>query len=194
MGWSIGFPEYQFTPNGWVLTCKNSYLEELIPRQKLEKPDFWENPHFHVFIITQLGWVLWKNSYLKVLPNYFLDHEKHFEYLQLVDTTKTKKYMRHRRSFENTKFVLQKSLVEVVVSFSSEDHPLEEVWEYSSCVSICRLPNVPPMIYTDNPRIPNKNSFDTRIDKSYDERSHSHPQYPESLEDCTCNVSHNTKK
>ena len=106
MGWSIGFQEYQFTSNEWVLTCKNSYLEELIPRQKLEKPDFWENPHFHVFIVTQLGWVLWKNSYLKVLPNYFLDHEKHFEYLQLVDTTKTKKYMRHRRSFENTKFVI----------------------------------------------------------------------------------------
>ena len=71
MTWLLWFEWCQFRPKPWVLTCKNSYLEELIRLEKVEKSNFCEKPCFDGLAVRLLGWVLPKNSYLKVLLNVF---------------------------------------------------------------------------------------------------------------------------
>ena len=55
MAVSILFKEYQFTSNGWVLTCKNSYLEELIQQKKSWKIGFWGKFTFPCVILYRPG-------------------------------------------------------------------------------------------------------------------------------------------
>ena len=70
-----------FTSNKWLLISKNSYLKELIRILNFENVQFYKKWHFHHVSKWVHGWVLCKNSYLKVIPMNFLGHVEHFEYL-----------------------------------------------------------------------------------------------------------------
>ena len=71
-----------FTPNKWVLICKNSYLEELIHILNIENVQFYKKWHFYHVSKWVNGWVIYKNSYFKVISMISLDHVEHFEYLR----------------------------------------------------------------------------------------------------------------
>ena len=69
-------------PNKWVLISKNSYFEELIHILNIENVQFYKKWHFHHVSKWVNGWVIYKNSYFKVISMISLDHAEHCEYLR----------------------------------------------------------------------------------------------------------------
>ena len=96
---------------------KNSSLQELIHKAYVEIIKFHEKWHFYegkkIYNISFFG----KNSYLKVLSKYFLDHEKHFKYLSSYVYTKIEWSMTIGKTMKIPEFTCSKMLT---LNFSSK--------------------------------------------------------------------------
>ena len=57
------------------------------------------------FNICNLGWVIRKNSYLKVISVTFLDHQEDIKYLWSSDLTKIEPYKRHKNLTKFSTFI-----------------------------------------------------------------------------------------